>query len=227
MRQRNTLPREDQLPYKRRAGERLMPMSLYASFVLATAILMLIPGPNVSLIVANSIAYGTRCGLLTVAGTASASAVQLLLTVLGLTAVLDTMAGWFEWIRWAGVAYLLYLGVRQWRAKPVDLTQTRPQPRSLRALVLRGFLISLTNPKTLLFYSAFLPQFISSEAPVVPQVVLLAITYVVVAVTLDGAWAVAAGRARRLLGMRGRLRNRLTGGLLITAGLGLAAAHRR
>src|SRR6478609_5874315 len=119
-----------------------MHLDLYLGFVLASTILILIPGPNVSLIVANSIAYGTRYGLLTVAGTSSAIVVQLALTSLGLTATLGVLAGWFEWIRWIGVAYLLYLGIRQWRAAPTDLTRTRPQQRSFRAIALRGFLIS-------------------------------------------------------------------------------------
>ena len=99
-----------------------MHLDLYLGFVLASTILILIPGPNVSLIVANSIAYGTRYGLLTVAGTSSAIVVQLALTSLGLTATLGMLADLFEWIRWVGVAYLLYLGIRQWRAVPVDLT---------------------------------------------------------------------------------------------------------
>ena len=87
-----------------------MHVSLYLGFVAASTILILIPGPNVSLIVANSIAYGTRYGLLTVAGTSSAIVVQLALVTLGLTATLDILAGWFEWVRWIGVAYLVYLG---------------------------------------------------------------------------------------------------------------------
>ena len=204
-----------------------MPMSLYASFVLATAILMLIPGPNVSLIVANSIAYGTRYGLLTLAGTSAAMVLQLAFTVLGLTALLGAMATWFEWLRWLGVVYLLWLGIRQWRAPPVDLTRTPPQPRSVRAIALRGFLISLTNPKTLLFFGAFFPQFIAPDRAIGPQLALLCGTFLLLAVALDSGWAMAAGHARRFLAMRGRLRNRLTGGFLIGAGVGLALAHRR
>ena len=203
-----------------------MHLSLYLGFVLASTILILIPGPNVSLIVANSIAYGTRYGLLTVAGTSSAIVVQLSLATLGLTATLDMLAGWFEWVRWVGVAYLLYLGVRQWAAAPVDLTHTRPQPRSFRAIAPRGFLISLTNPKTLLFYGAFFPQFVSADAPIVPQVVLLSLTFLGIAGALDTGWALLAGRVRGVLAIRGRLRNRLSGGFLIGAGIGLALARR-
>src|SRR5437867_2382347 len=82
-------------------------MHLYFAFVLAVTILMLIPGPNVALIVANSVAYGPRFGLLTVAGTSSAMVLQLALTVLGMTELLGTLGTWFEWIRWIGVAYLI------------------------------------------------------------------------------------------------------------------------
>jgi homoserine/homoserine lactone efflux protein len=203
-----------------------MHLDLLLGFALATAILILIPGPNVSLIAANSIAYGTRYGLLTVAGTSSAIVLQLALTALGLTATLTVLADWFEWIRWMGVAYLLYLGIRQWIAAPVDLTRTPPQPRSVRAIALRGFLISLTNPKTLLFYGAFFPQFLTADAPVGTQVATLSLTFLVVAAGLDSAWALLAGRLRGVLAIRGRLRNRLSGGLLIGAGIGLALAHR-
>jgi threonine/homoserine/homoserine lactone efflux protein len=203
-----------------------MHLDLYLGFVLAVVILILIPGPNVSLIVANSIAHGTRYGLLTVAGTSSAIVVQLTLTALGLTATLGMLAGWFEWVRWVGVIYLLFLGIRQWRAAPVDLTRTRPQPRSFQALVMRGFLISLTNPKTLLFYGAFFPQFLSPDAPIAPQVAWLSLTFFAIAVGLDCGWALLAGRVRGVLAIRGRLRNRLSGGFLIGAGIGLALAHR-
>jgi len=204
-----------------------MPLSLYLGFITATIVLMLIPGPNVSLIVANSIAYGTRYGLLTLAGTSAAIVLQLGLTVLGLTALLGALATSFAWLRWLGVVYLLWLGIRQWRAPPLDLTRTRPQPRSVRAIALRGFLISLTNPKTLLFFGAFFPQFIAPERPIGPQLTLLCGSFLLVAVTLDSGWALAAGRARGVLAMRGKLRNRLSGGFLIGAGVGLALAHRR
>jgi threonine/homoserine/homoserine lactone efflux protein len=202
-------------------------LHLYFAFALATAILMLIPGPNVSLIVANSIAYGTRFGLLTVAGTSAAMILQLALTALGMAAVLGALAGWFEILRWVGVLYLLYLGIRQWRAPPVDLTRTQPQPRSARAIWLRGLLVSLTNPKTLLFYGAFFPQFVIPGGRLVPQLALLCATFITLAVAIDGLWALLAGRARFLLASRGRLRNRLSGGMLIAAGAGLALARQR
>ncbi len=205
----------------------MIPLDLYLAFIAATTVLMLIPGPNVALIVANSVAYGTRFGLLTVAGTSAAMVAQLALTALGLAAVLGALGALFQWLRWVGVAYLLVLGIRQWRAAPVDLTRTAPQPRSARDIFLRGMLVSLTNPKTLFFYGAFFPQFIDASRDVAAQVLTLSATFLLLAVALDGGWAVLAGRARGFLAGRGRLRNRLSGGLLIGAGLGLALARRR
>ena len=136
--------------------------SVFLAFAATVTVLMLIPGPNVALIVANSVAYGSRYGLLTVAGTSSAVVVQLAFTALGMTRLLGALGTSFELIRWVGVAYLVYLGVAQWRAPAVDLTRTRPEPRSARAIYMRALLVSLTNPKTLLFYGAFFPQFVTA-----------------------------------------------------------------
>ncbi len=203
-----------------------MPLDLYLVFVGAVIVLMLIPGPNVALIVANSVAWGTRYGLLTVAGTSTAMVLQLAVTSLGIGALLALLSAWFEWLRWIGVAYLVWLGWRQWRAPPTDLSAIAPQPRAALAIFARGFLVSLTNPKTLLFYGAFFPQFLPTAEPDGGQLLLLAATFLALAVVLDSGWALLAGRARYLLARRGRLRNRLSGGLLIGAGLGLAAARR-
>jgi homoserine/homoserine lactone efflux protein len=199
---------------------------LYAAFVAATAVLMMIPGPNVAMIVGNSVAWGTRTGLLTVIGTSSAMVPQLALAALGMTAAFAAVGAWFEWLRWLGVAYLLYLGLRQWFAEPVDLTQVRPRRRSARAVWARGFLVSLTNPKTLFYYGAFFPQFLTRDAPLAPQVALLCVTFLAVALAIDSMWALAAGRARGLLASNGRLRNRISGSFLMGAGLALAVTRR-
>ena len=204
-----------------------MSLTLDAAFVAATTILMLIPGPNVALIVANSIAHGARFGLMTVAGTTAAMVVQLALTALGMTALLGELARAFEFLRWVGVVYLLWLGVSAWRAPPTDLTDAAAQPRALSAIFGRGFLVSLTNPKTLLFYAAFFPQFVEPGPGASGQIALLAVTFLAVAVVVDSGWALLAARFRVVLGVNGRLRNRLTGGLLIGAGIGLALARGR
>jgi threonine/homoserine/homoserine lactone efflux protein len=204
----------------------MIPIDLYAAYVLAVVVLMVIPGPNVALIVANSIAHGARYGLLTVAATTTAVIVHLTLTVLGASVVLDYLAASFDWLRWLGVAYLIWLGISAWRARGVDLSKVRAQQRSPRLIFARGFLVGLTNPKTLLFYGAFLPQFITPGPTAGDQLLLLAVSFVVIAIVCDGTWALLAGRLRNLLLAHVRLRNRLTGGLLVGAGVGLALARR-
>jgi homoserine/homoserine lactone efflux protein len=203
-----------------------MTSDIFITFLIATVALIVLPGPNVALIVANSVAYGRRFGLLTVAGTSAAMVPQLALTVLGMTGALSLMGHLFEWVRWAGVAYLVYLGVKAWRAPAVDLTKIQPEPRSARIIFIRGFIVSFTNPKTLLFYSAFFPQFVTPGAQLASQLALLSATFLLTAATLDCCWALAAGRLRRLLATRGLLRNRLTGGFYLAAALGLASARK-
>jgi threonine/homoserine/homoserine lactone efflux protein len=199
---------------------------LYLGFVAASALLMLIPGPNVALIAANSIGLGARYGLLTIAGTSAAMVVQLGLTVLGMATLLALLADGFAWLRWLGVAYLVYLGVRRWRAAADDLARVQAQTPSVHAVFWRGFAVSATNPKTLLFYAAFFPQFVEPGAGMAARLIALAVTFLMLAVVIDSGWALAAGRLRPLLAGRHRLRNRLSGGLLVGAGLGLALARR-
>ena len=200
-----------------------MTLELYAAFVAATTILMLIPGPNVALITANSVTHGPRYGLITVAGTCAAMIPQLAVTAFGMTEALGLAGQWFAVLRWAGVAYLFWLGIRTWRAAPEGGADA---PRkSVPAVFLNGFLISLTNPKVLLFYAAFFPQFVTPDHPA-GQIWLLAATFLVLAAVIDIGWALLAGRLRPLLSRHGRTRNRLTGAALIAAGAGMAVARR-
>jgi homoserine/homoserine lactone efflux protein len=203
-----------------------MAINLYLAFVAASLALALMPGPNVAVIVSNSIAYGVRYGLLTVSGTTSAMVPQLLVVTLGLAGVLEFMSHWFDVLRWIGVAYLLYLGVEALRAPPPDLTSGRLEPKSARAIYLKGVLISLTNPKTLLFFGAFLPQFVDPNREALGQLALLSLTFIIVAASVDVAWALAAGKARGVLARAGRWTNRITGGVLITAAAALALARK-
>ena len=205
----------------------MIDMQLYVTFVFAVAGLMLLPGPNVALIVANSVSHGVRYGILTVAGTSTAMIIQLAVTAFGLTGLLRALGEWFEVIRWAGVVYLVYLGVMQWRAPPPDLRGGSPTPGPRRVIFARALLVCLTNPGVLLFYGAFFPQFISSTPHFAAQMVLLCVTFVCVAAVIDTGWAIAAGWARRFLATRVRLANRVAGGLLITAGIGLAVARNK
>lgn len=201
-----------------------MALSLYLGFVATCLVLMVMPGPNVALIVANLLAHGTRYGLMTVAGTSTAVAVHLIATFFVTAFLFTLLASSFEYLRWLGVAYLLFLGVRTWRQH--DEVFAAPQPRSTRLIFLRGVAISLTNPKVLLFYGALFPQFIAPNKPVGPQLVIVTATFLALAIVFDSGWAILAGRLRGAVAGHPRLRHRLTGGVLIAAGLGLAAARR-
>jgi len=204
----------------------MVPFPIFFAFLLTSLGLIGFPGPNVALIVSTSMAHGRRAGLVTVAGTSSAMALQLAVTVSGMSAILTASAGWFVWLRWLGAAYLIYLGVRAWCAPVGSATETAVAPPTSLVAFMRGVLISLTNPKTLFFFGAFLPQFVSTERAVLPQLTQLALTFFALAVALDSSWALVAPRAGALLSRGRHWRNRLQGGLLIGAGLGLALARK-
>jgi len=204
----------------------MVPLPLYFAFVFTSLGLIAFPGPNVALIVSTSMAHGRRAGLVTVAGTSSAMALQLAVTVSGMSAILAASAGWLSWLRWLGAAYLISLGVRAWRSPVRRGTETAVSPPASLVVFMRGVFISLINPKTLFFFGAFLPQFVSTERDVVPQLIQLALTFFALAVALDSSWALLAHRAGAILSRGRRWHNRLQGGLLIGAGLTLAIARK-
>jgi homoserine/homoserine lactone efflux protein len=204
-------------------------IDLFATFCLATAALVLFPGPIVTLVIANSIAHGRRTGLATVAGSGVGNALLVAAGALGLTTLLALLADIFEWVRWAGVAYLVYLGLRQWReaVRAIASPGTIAIPRG-RSVFAQAFLVAITNPKTILFYAAFFPQFIDRGLPLAPQLVAMCVAFLVIAVVFDSTYALLAARVRPLLvgKRRTRIRNGLTGTLLIGTGVGLALARR-
>ncbi|MEL6370548.1 MAG: LysE family translocator [Pseudomonadota bacterium] len=203
-----------------------MSVELYLAFVLATVILILTPGPMVAYIVATTLSHGLRHGLMALVGSAGASAIQLGFVVVGLSFLLAKAGAAFFWLKWIGVAYLVYLGVQALRAPPDDLTAASKPHRSAGRTISEAFLVNLTNPKGLLFHGAFLPLFVNPAAPAMPQLLLLAATFIVIAGVIDGCWALFAARLQPLLGRIGRWRHRITGGVLLTAAAGLAAVRK-
>jgi threonine/homoserine/homoserine lactone efflux protein len=192
------------------------------ALVVATAILVMIPGPNVALIVANSMRYGLRVSSITVLGTTTGVAIQLGFVVLGLAALVEIAAEALSWIRWAGVAYLVYLGIRAWNEPADDLSKLAAAP----AMFWRGCIIAAINPKTLLFSAAFLPQFLVDNGSVTGQLTMVAAVFLGVLLLGDMVWALAAASARSLLDRYSGARNRITGGFLVAAGVGLALSRR-
>ena len=186
----------------------------------ATAVLVAIPGPNVALIVATSLSHGFRKGATTVLGTTLGVALQLALVVMGMAAVVEYAAGALTWVRWAGVVYLVCLGIRTWRSRPDSVPQ-----RAKPAVFWRGCLIAALNPKTLLFNAAFLPQFVPAQAGIA-GIAVVATTFLSVLLAGDLLWAAFATSARRTLARLSAVRQRLTGAFLVAAGIGLALSRR-
>ncbi len=141
-----------------------MELHVYLAFVVATAIMIALPGPSVLLTVAHSISFGWQPALFTVAGATTGIAVQLIVAAIGLTSLLNVVAEAFEWLRWAGAAYLVYLGIKQWRSanEPMELDTSSVSKRNL---FVQGLVVTIPNPKSLIFIAAFLPQFIDATRP--------------------------------------------------------------
>lgn len=205
-----------------------MNLHLFAAYCLAVLILVLIPGPVVTLVVANSLSHGSRSGLTTVAGASIGNAILLAATAVGLVAFFALLSEVFEIIRWAGAAYLIWLGIKAWRSHGAQAAAVPAAARSAHAVFLQGFLIAITNPKAILFYIAFLPQFIDPHLPAGPQLLAMIATMIVMALVSDSAYALLAARARGWFTAPGRrrLQSRISGTLLIGVGCGLLVARR-
>jgi homoserine/homoserine lactone efflux protein len=212
-----------------------MSPELYLAYVAACVLLAVSPGPMVALVIGNSLSHGARAGLLNVAGAQLGLALMLGGLVVGLASIVATMGWWFDWLRLAGAAYLIWLGWKLLRApSPIggaggSTVEPAQRPRPPRGgFFLQGFLVMLSNPKVLLFFGAFIPQFVDPRGDASGQVVLLGATAMAVAALSDGAYALLTGRASALLA-RGRVRllSRLSGLCLIGGGLWLAVARTR
>ena len=206
-----------------------MPLELWLAFVLASTILLVIPGPTVTLVVSHALAGGRRTGWATVPGVALGDLIAMTISLLGAGAVLAASATLFTALKLVGAVYLLWLGVRLWRADPAaEAFEGRAQPASQGAMFWHAFVVTALNPKGIVFFIAFVPQFVAPGLPPLPQFLILEATFVLLAVVNAALWALLAGQLRarlrtpRLL----RLVNRTGGGLLIAAGALTALARR-
>jgi homoserine/homoserine lactone efflux protein len=204
-----------------------MSIELYLVFVLASALLVATPGPNVALIVGASLTHGARTGLMTVAGVNIGLVIQLAVVALGLAWIVDFFSRQFDVIRFVGAAYLLFLGVQTlWRSR--NAASTAVAPLSANRAFARGFAVAFANPKTLIFQAAFLPQFLSSGEGRAAELWLLAATFATVAAVGDVLWALCAARARAALTSRVQvIADRVSGAILIAGAGVLLAASRR
>lgn len=177
----------------------MVPLSNLVAFSLAAFVLIAIPGPSVLFVVGRSLALGRKGGLLSVLGNTLGELVQVAAVAVGLGVVLTQSVVLFTVIKFAGAAYLVYLGIRAIRHRGQGTTTADPARGSSTGRVLReGTLVGATNPKSLMFFVAVLPQFVDYSAGAIPwQLATLGLVFLLIAVVSDSVWALAAGTARQ------------------------------
>jgi len=206
-----------------------MSLDTWLIYLAAAIGLSLSPGPNGLLALTHGALHGRRLTLYTIAGGALGFVLVIALSMFGIGALLKTSLLWLTVLKWVGGAYLVWLGVQVWRSPPLGegLAQAAA-PRSGASLFRQGLLSAVSNPKAVLFFAAFLPQFIDPARPLWPQVILLMVTFDVLAAAIQGAYIFAMGRARNRIASPRVLKNmnRVGGAMLVGAGLFTATLKR-
>jgi threonine/homoserine/homoserine lactone efflux protein len=204
-----------------------MTLHIWWLFVMMSFVVSGTPGPNMLLVMSSSARHGMRQALATMAGCMTALIAMMCISAAGLGALLQAFPAVFDALRWTGAAYLIYLGIKSWRAPVAANLEALPPMASVSggALFRRGFLVAASNPKAILFAAAFLPQFITTSAARLPQFAILVLSFAVI----EGGWYLtyAAGGKRIALYLRQasmlRLFNRVTGGAFVGFGALMAA----
>jgi threonine/homoserine/homoserine lactone efflux protein len=211
----------------------MVPIDHLLTFAAAAFVLIVIPGPSVMFEISRSVALGRRAGLATVAGNALGELVQAAAVAVGVGAIIQRSAPLFTLVKVIGVAYIILLGVRAIRERRSlsDALGVAVTPRSDRRIFVEGFVVGATNPKSLVFFAAVLPQFVVSDAGAVPlQLAFLGAVFVAIALVSDSAWVVLAGSARDWFARSPR-RLELVGGagglMMIAVGIRLAFTGRK
>lgn len=198
-----------------------MTFETWLAFVVSTVVMLAIPGPTTLMVIGQSLAAGRRHALPLVAGVSLGGLSAITLSLAGLGALLATSALAFTALKWAGAAYLVYLGVKMWRTPvPHGLPVAIPARTAFR----QAFVVTALNPKGIAFFVAFVPQFISPEAAFLPQATLLVASFATLEAINAAIFATLAGRMSSLV-QRPSVRrglNRAGGGVLVGAGLALA-----
>lgn len=203
-----------------------MDTSLLLSFLMVSGALIIIPGPNVLVIVATSSTHGLGRGLQTIAGTTTAMAIQLAIAAVATAWFVQRLAYGFHILKWMGAAYLLLLALQH--LKRLFVAHHVAIPLSAGGSFARGFIVSLTNPKTIVFFSAWLPQFISPSGSYNEQIIILSAMFLCLAALLDSCYALLSSRLRSLLQHKNlcRIQHGCAGLALMGASAWLAVARR-
>lgn len=202
-----------------------MNFQLFSAFLLITFVLVIVPGPIVTLVISTGATRGTRAALITVAGSTVGNALLISGIALGLSIIIQHTAMIFDYLRWIGAAYLVWLGIQAWRHAGEGAAMAPPRGH---VYFRRGFLAAITNPKTIAFFTAFLPQFVDPTLPVAHQLVVMCVCSVTLGAVLDCGWAVVAGYGRSVFvkPQHNRLLGRLSALALIGGGVWLSLARR-
>ena len=203
-----------------------MNTELFIAFLLITMVLFATPGPIVTLVIATGATHGIRPALVTVAGTTAGNAVLLGAIAAGLSWILTNALPLFDVLRLVGAAYLVWLGIQAWRNAG---SGGEPPAMAERIQFMRGFYVAISNPKTIAFFTAFLPQFVDPALPAGQQLLIMVVTSVAVAGIMDSAWAIASGYGRRWFQSSRTAQQtlaRLSGTVLIGGGVWLALSRR-
>ena len=189
----------------------------YFAFCLASLALALVPGPTVTVIIANSLRFGSRAGLLNVAGTQAGFVIWLGIATLGLSAAIAVMGTWFDVLRWVGAAYLVWLGINMFLSKG-DMAAAVDRARPRGSFFFQGFVVIMSNPKMLVLFGAMIPPFLSKDGNLMQQTLLLGLTFMVIAAIGDTLYALLAGKAGSWLS-HSRIRTiEIVSGFCLTAG---------
>jgi homoserine/homoserine lactone efflux protein len=206
-----------------------MDLSVWLTYFLATLILSISPGPGVFSSISSGLHHGFRLGLWNGVGMQAANVLMVIVVSLGLGAVLLASETLFTAVKWAGVIYLIYLGVVTWRAPPRGFTEDADDHETTaRGVFMRGFWVNATNPKGIIFFAAILPQFIDVARPQMPQYAIFASTTFAVDLVIMMAYTALAAKVLAVMRDEKHLRyvNRTLGGAFIAAGLALASFRR-
>lgn len=205
-----------------------MTIEHWLAFVAASTILLAIPGPTILLVISYALGHGRRAAAPIVAGVALGDFTAMTASMLGLGALLAASAELFTVLKWVGAAYLVYLGIQLWRAPVGDAAATAAPMRKPGRMFAHAWLVTALNPKSIVFFVAFLPQFLVLSEPMLPQMMIFEATFLVLATLNATLYALAASAARTTIRRPNvqRAVNRTGGSLLIGAGV-LAVAWRR
>jgi threonine/homoserine/homoserine lactone efflux protein len=206
-----------------------MRLEIYMTYILATTLILVIPGPTIILVISQAVAHGRKSVLPLVAGVVLGDFTAMTLSLLGLGAIMTASAALFTLFKWIGAIYLIYLGIHLWRANPKNGSiQAGTKKPSHRSLFRSSFIVTALNPKSIAFFVAFMPQFITPHSPVPGQTFLLGGTFLFLALVNAALYAIFAGQLREVI-KRSRVRkwfNRCGGTALIGAGIITAGMQR-